>query len=186
MLFIDYKDITDQDYKVLIPWIDGSDRKLVQKYKTLYTGVQLQAKRVFSYSQGVVVSIGVQADKFFVTIQFDAYTLFRYCDLRSVDVSISDIVQAGDLIGTASGKFRFEYCTSKEQSIFPVRIGKSTYYKQDPEQVFSGKVLLQANDWSAVTVNAYGYDDGYELNIPMQNEFEVDNRDFGDGAGDAE
>lgn len=186
MLFIDYKEITDLDFRITIPWIDGSDRKLYRKYGMLHTGVSIPAKRVYSYSQGVVVSCGVQADKYFITIQYDGYTLFRYCNLKSIGVSVGDIVDAGDRLGTVSGQFRFEYCTSKDESLFPVRIGDITYYKQNPELVFSGNVDLNANDWSAVEVNQYGYNDGYDLDDAMQDEFEIDNRDFGDGVGDGE
>ena len=84
MLFIDYKDITDLEYRVQIPWIDGSDRRLYRKYGMLHTGVSIPAKRVYSYSQGVVVSCGVQADKYFITIQYDGYSLFRYCNLGQI------------------------------------------------------------------------------------------------------
>ena len=182
MLFIDYKDITDLDFRITCPWIDESDKKLQQKHKTIYyTGVQIPANKVYSYSQGVVIGIGRQSGVYFVTVQFDAGNLFRYCHLKSVDVSMNQIVQAGDLIGAAKSWMRFEWATATEKSKFAVWFGSVTYFKQNPERLFNGSVVLKANDWSKVTENEYGYNEGYELTPAMSDEFEVDNRDYDGG-----
>lgn len=181
MLFVDYRKITDLDFKITCPWIDGSDRKLHQRFKTLHTGVDIPAKNVFAYSQGIVIGIGVQDDVYFVTVQFDSENIFRYCHLKSVDVSINDIVQEGDLIGAAKKHLHFEWATTSESSKFAAWFGDVTYYKQNPERLFSGEVVLKANDWSRVTENEYDYNDGYALTPSMSDEFEVDNRDYNGG-----
>lgn len=181
MLFIDYKNLTDQEFNIICPWITQSDRKLYRKYKTLHTGVDISGKKAYAYSQGVILMIGIQGDKYSVTVQFDAENIFRYCNLSSVDLAVGDIVQAGDRIGTAKRHLHFEWATTAEKSKFPVYIGDVTYYKQNPERLFNGDVVLKANDWSKVTENEYGYDDGYDLTAAMQDEFEVDNRDYENG-----
>ena len=181
MLFADYKEITDLTFKVICPWIDGSDRKLYQKYKTFHTGVDIPAKQVYSYSQGVVIGVGMQDGMYFVTVQFDAENLFRYGHLKSFDVSVNDIVQAGDRIGLAKNHLHFEWATASDQSKFAVWFGDVTYYKQNPERLFNGSVVLKANDWSRVTENEYGYNEGYALTPAMSDEFEVDNRDYDGG-----
>lgn len=182
MLFIDYKDITDMDFRITCPWIGESDKKLQKIHKTeFHTGVQIPANNVYSYSQGVVIGIGKQSDAYFVTVQFDAGNLFRYCHMKSVNVSINEIVQAGDLIGSAKRWMRFEWATTAESSKFAVWFGDVTYFKQNPERLFSGEVVLRANDWSKVTENEYGYNDGYALTPAMSDEFEVNNRDYDGG-----
>lgn len=181
MLFIDYRNITDLDFKIVCPWIDGSHRNLYQRYRTLHTGVDITANRVYAYSQGVVVGIGMYDDTYSVTVQFDAENIFRYCHLKSVDVSVNDIIQAGDLIGLAKKHLHFEWARKEATSKFSVWVGEITYYKQDPERLFSGEIVLKANDWSRVTENEYGYNDGYDLTPAMSDEFEVDNRDYDGG-----
>ncbi len=180
MMFIDYKELTDQEFKIIMPWISVSEKAEYYKYDTLHTGIDIAGTRAYSYCKGVVVAIGIQLDRITVTVQFDASTLFRYGNLRSCDVDLGDVVSAGDRIGTCRDHLHFEYCTSKEQSLFPVRISGSTYFKQNPMPVLLGEVKLKANDYSAVTVADYNDETVPELNPAMQDEFEVDNSDSGD------
>ena len=180
MMFIDYKELTDQGFKVIMPWISVSEKAEYYKYDTLHTGIDIAGTRAYSYCKGVVVAIGIQIDRMTVTVQFDANTLFRYGNLRSCDLNLGDIVSAGDRIGTCKGHLHFEYCTTDEKSLFPVRIGDITYFKQNPMPVLLGEVQLKANDYSAVTVADYDDTIMPDLNPAMQDEFEVDNSDSGD------
>ena len=180
MTFIDYKYITDEPFKVILPWISVSDKKEYYKHDTLHTGIDILGNRAYSYSTGVVVAIAIQIDRMTVTIQFDAKTLFRYANLRSCDLNLGDIVSAGDRVGTCKGHLHFEYCTTETKSLFPVHIGDMTYFKQNPLPVLLGDVKLAANDYSKVTVNNYGTETIPDLNPAMQSEFDVDNSDSGD------
>lgn len=185
MLFINYKEITDLDFKVTVPWISVKDRAEYYRYGTLHTGIDIAGTRVYSYSQGVVLSVGIQGEKMVVAIQFDARTLFRYCNLRSVDVSAGDIVEAGERIGLCKDHVHFEYCTTSEKSLFPVRIGEITYFKQDPMPVLLGEKIIKANDWSKVQIGDNGTETAPNLTPAEQDEFEVNNADLGDSGDGA-
>ena len=68
-----------------------------------------------------------------VTVQYDVFSCLRYENLSEVSVAVGDIIQAGFYVGKAHSYLHFEYITKgKDSSLWPVRIGSETYYKQNP------------------------------------------------------
>lgn len=131
------------DSKVQLPFIDSDKHPLYKKYK-YHTGIDITASHVYSYASGVVISIGSSEDLYAVTVQYDSRISLRYLHLKSVCVSIGDILYPNMKIGTADQYVHFEYVSvSKDNSIWPVRIGTMTYYKHDPELVLNGSVKIK-------------------------------------------
>ena len=135
--------IGEADSIVQLPFI-SSDKHPLYKKHGYHTGIDLTASDVHSYASGVVISIGRSEDIYAVTVQYDSRISLRYLHLKSVCVYIGDILYPNMKIGTADQYVHFEYVSvSKDNSIWPVRIGTMTYYKQDPELVLNGSVKIK-------------------------------------------
>ena len=121
------------DYKgVRRPWI-GSDKDPLYKQYRYNTGIDIYCDKVYSYANGTIVAVGSNGRTKSVTVQYDVFSCLRYENLSEVSVSAGDIVQAGFYIGKAHSYLHFEYITKgKDSSLWPVRIGSETYYKQNP------------------------------------------------------
>lgn len=119
------------------PWIEDKSDPLFKQYG-YNTGIDIYCYSVYSYANGVVLAVGQDTDGYYsVTVQYDANSCLRYTHLLSHDVQAGDIVQAGFVIGAVHKYFRFEYVTKdKGTSLWPVRVGTETYYKQDPVKMF--------------------------------------------------
>lgn len=120
------------------PWIGDTKNPLYKQYR-YNTGIDLYGEQVYSYANGVVIAVGSSGRTKSVTVQYDIFSCLRYENLSSISVSEGDIVQAGFNIGKAHGYLHFEYITKfKDTSIWPVRIGTETYYKQNPVGLLGG------------------------------------------------
>lgn len=119
------------------PWIGSKTDPLFKKYG-YNTGIDVFCDRVYSYINGVVLAVGSDGAGYYsVTIQYDAISCLRYTRLKSALVNPDDIIQAGFAIGEVNKYFRFEYITrNKGSSLWSVRVGTETYYKQDPVKMF--------------------------------------------------
>lgn len=149
-------------YEVLTPWIDNIRSKDYVRYRGLHTGLDIKADKVISYSPGVVIQVIKSLKYFLVTIQYSVDTILRYDHLKEAIVQVGDIVNSNSVIGIADRFVHFEYIsTERLNSIWPVRIGKVTYFKQNPEGILDGTIVISDIDWQVVTENI-GYFDPIE------------------------
>lgn len=175
---ITYQDIIHSTALVSVPWIESDSDLQYKSYGGYHTGIDLAASEVYSCTSGVVTQVGTDSSGMHeLTIQYDATVSLRYMNLKNVSVRVNAIIHKGDYIGAANKFVHFEYISiNKEDSKWPVRIGTVTYFKHDPDLLFTGKVLLNSNDWSKIqVVNTY-YDTPYDIDANMQSEFEAENR----------
>ena len=147
-------EITQSDTDIIVPFIDNKKHTWYQKYGGFHTGVDITGESIYAYRSGVVTQIGTSFDNLYsVVIQYTAKVSLRYANLSSVLVTEGDVIRQGQYIGIAKQFVHFEYLTSeKGNSKWPVRVGKLTNFKQNPEQLFDGTVVLNANDWSQITI----------------------------------
>lgn len=132
--------ITDSNKGIKLPWI-GDDTDTLFKEHGYHTGLDLYANQVYSFTSGVVTSIGKDKSHYAVTVQYDAQTSLRYLHLKTVSIGAGQIVQQGFNIGIADKYVHFEYVTkNKEDSLWPVRIGTETYYKHNPLDIIGGEI----------------------------------------------
>ncbi|MBP5433645.1 hypothetical protein [Ruminococcus sp.] len=127
---MDYTPLTFAPYTVLHEW--DTDGKLI------YTGADITADSVYSYSSGRVIAVGKDTDLFSysVTVQYDVFNILRYGNLSEIAVGAGDILQEGTLLGKADRFLHFEYATKEQgSSRWPVRVGDQTYWKHDPSEL---------------------------------------------------
>lgn len=130
--FQHFSKMVDSDKGIKLPWIDSENDSLFKEYG-YHTGIDLYANNVYSFSSGVVISIGNDGKYYAVTVQYNAFISLRYLHLTSVSVGAGQSIQQGFKIGNADKYVHFEYVTKKQgDSLWSVRIGTETYYKQNP------------------------------------------------------
>ena len=135
-----FKNIISDFGGVRRPWIGSADDPLYKKYK-FNTGIDLYGSTVYSYANGVVLAVGREERHYAVTVQYDVFSCIRYTNLEQVSVARGDIIQTAFQIGRADKYLHLEYCTKeKSGSIWPVRVGASVYYKQDPLTMIGGGI----------------------------------------------
>lgn len=168
-------EITQSDADIIVPFIDNKKHPWYQTYGGFHTGVDITCESVYAYRSGVVTQIGTSFDnRYSVVVQYTAKVSLRYDNLSSVFVTEGKVIRQGQYIGIAKQFVHFEYLTSeKGNSKWPVRVGKLTYFKQNPEQLFDGTVILNANDWSQITI-ADTAPRPVTLTEPQKLEFDVD------------
>lgn len=126
---MDYSAITLTKYNILHEWsVYGNP---------IYTGVDITADSVYSYSSGIVLAIGKDStNTYCITVQYDVFNVFRYGHLKSVSIGAGAVIQEGTLLGKADRFVRFEYATKEQNSSkWPVRVGTETYWKQNPSSI---------------------------------------------------
>lgn len=132
--------ITDSNKGIRLPWI-GDETDTLFKRHGYHTGLDLYANHVYSFTSGVVTSIGKEDSHYAVTVQYDAQTSLRYLHLKTISVGAGQIVQQGFNLGTADQYVHFEYITkNKKDSLWSVRIGTETYYKHNPFDIIGGEI----------------------------------------------
>ena len=129
---------------VLKTWSDNQ----AQGY---FTGVMLYACEVFSICDGVIVQIEKShSNRSVVTVQYSSNLYVRYLNISSDSLTSTEgkTIEEGQLIGEAyNNKLIFEVCSTSGNKLWPVRIGKYTFYKTDPMPylVDSASVFKQHN-----------------------------------------
>ena len=105
----------------------------------------------YSICPGRVVAVGTCGHKYAVSVLVNNSQLIRYTNLSNVEVVLNQILTYDEKIGNCfsisdddcTRAVMFEYCTSaQESSIWPVRIGKRTFYKHNPITLFNGTEQL--------------------------------------------
>lgn len=128
--------------------IKNEDSLIMKKWSSIkpyHTGLDILATTVYSICKGVVLFVGKDEDnKYVVSVQVNNTQCVRYGNLKEVSVIAGQLVDA-HVIGTADQHVHFEYCTTDlSGSIWPVRLGKVTYYKHNPYSVISGEISLDS------------------------------------------
>lgn len=145
-----------------------------------HTGIDIVTTDVYSICNGVVIHIGkeIKTNKYEITVQYNAKICVRYCNLSTVNIRAGSIVMDGDLLGCSEDFVHFEYVTTLANgSKHIVRVGKVTYYKQDPEPILLGKIVLPKNTYSEIViVNSDTMFNDVVFTDDMLNEFNGDNR----------
>lgn len=129
--------------------------KYIQKVwndsKIPYTsGIILSAKECYSICPGKVVSVKKDEYTWAVSVLVNDNQVVRYVGLSQVYANENDYVYISDMIGIAKNNFRFEYCT-REEGRWPVRISGVTFYKHNPEEIVTDKLVVNTSvddsDW---------------------------------------
>lgn len=102
----------------------------------IHTGVDINIVSIHSVCRGVVIYVGADLYEtgLSIVIQYDVNQCVRYGHLKSVGVAVGQLITTGQVIGVADKFVHLEYLntTAPEFNVFPLRIGKVTYYKYDP------------------------------------------------------
>lgn len=183
--------ITLTDSNVTYPYIDDEDNSWYEKYGSYHSGIDIECTDVYSLCKSVVTYIGEDSDngelKKVVIVQYDAERSLRYCHLTDVYVEAGDIIEDKLLIGKADKWCHFELLTATQtESVWPVRVGAKTYYKQDPELYADGTEELPGSgfeDCVVLTDEDVSAIDDDELDLEITDEM-ID--EFEDGKGDDE
>lgn len=167
--------LTKSDTNILVPYIDSQSHSWYKKYGGYHTGVDVEGSEIYAYQSGVVIQIGDLDDGLkAVVIQYTANISLRYANMSSLLIKMGDVIKPGELIGIAKKFVHFEYLSkTKENSMWPVRVGTMTYFKHDPELIFDDVVKLNANDWSQIKI-ADTTSRPYVLRDSQYSEFDTD------------
>lgn len=134
-----YSRITGESAIATAPWIDNESDLWYAQYGGYHSGIDITAETVYSYASGVVLQVGADEQFKAITIQYSSNIILRYLHMDNVLVKPGQVVYSGQEIGTAHKYVHFEYASRVQgTSMWPVRIGAITYYKQNPELVIDG------------------------------------------------
>ena len=153
--------LTDSKAKILYPYIDKKSDPWFVTYGGMHTGIDVEGYEIYAYCSGVVLAIGNDKEYNMVSVQYDKNVILRYGNLKTVSVSVGEIIYTPTLIGYADRYLHFEYAsTKKEDSVWVVRIGAKTYYKHNPELILDGTVYT---DGAKTKVVQYDIDPDMEI-----------------------
>ena len=147
------------------PFIDTRDNSLYSRFKTLCSGCELPCNKVYSLCRGVVTFIGTSTYPS-VTIQYNSQLSITYAHLKSVSVEVGRAVDKRQQVGVADSYVRVEALADGPSRIWPVRIGASQYFKQDPESYLDGTTQLPDVDAVAYSSAVYPVTFDYTLLKP--------------------
>ena len=119
----------------------GNVKDLMSNSPSSFTATILGANKVYNVFPGRVLFLGSYRNMGTVTVKVSPYEIIRYLNLSGIRAWLNTQLNAGDMIGQVYSRsvLQFEYCTSgPDTSAFPVRVNDTTYYKQNPLQIFTG------------------------------------------------
>lgn len=131
--------------------ITHSDVKISKEFKvstdSIHSGVDIEYNgKVHSICEGVVIfkSSPVNSKDNCIVIQYNKYICIRMSNLTQIDVNFGDAIPRNTVIGHCEGFLHFEYLTIYDiyPSIPSVKIGYQTYYRNAPQLIIDGSVLL--------------------------------------------
>ena len=135
--------LTRSDTSIIRPWYVASNYFV--RRVGIHTGVDVTAESVYALCDGTVMYVGTDPDRKHkvVVIQYDANSVFRYCNLSSVAVTAGTEVVIGQLVGTADHFVHFEALQLDPPEMqFRVDIYNRNYYKIDPTPYVDGTIQL--------------------------------------------
>jgi len=154
---------------IIKPFIDDEHSEEFKKYGGFHTGVDVNVFDVKALASGVVIDIGRESGGVAVTVQFDVNSCLRYMHMRLINLHLGSTLKKGDSVGLSNKYLHFEYIKPISiKPIWPVRIGKLTYYKHDPTPIITGDLVIDNTDvWYAnLDLNFEYVDDEIEVIIP--------------------
>lgn len=145
----------------------------------LFSGVDISADEVYNLVDGVVIQVSNDyVGRHTIDVQFNRYVVIRYSNISKCNVNTNDRILSGKVIGIADRFVHVEYLTTTKVSpVYPVRIGKVTYYKDNPNSLLEGEISLER---SGV----------YDIEVSVNNEYvpmkfsSLQNREFSNIGGE--
>lgn len=127
-----------------------------------HTSIDILTRSVYSMTSGYILFIGTDADGMkSVNVLCNDTQMIRYCNLKQVSVSAGDSLLSGQYIGECTEYVKIEYCTEYQgDSKWAVRFFTSTFYKQNPEGLFTGEIQIQSDEdshWITDNDTEYNY-----------------------------
>lgn len=157
--------VTKGPATVTKPFIDSRSSPRYSQFHTLCSGCEIPCDNVYSICRGVVLFVGTDSNPS-VTVQYTAALSITYAHLKSTSLTAGDVVEKGDKIGKADSFVRVESLAAQPSQVWPVRIGASQYYKQDPEYYIDGTLDLPDVDADAYSSVVYPTTYDYTLLKP--------------------
>ena len=129
--------ITMNDAELLKPCVMSKSNPEFKILKKFHTGIDVKANNVFAVYRGRIAYIGYENSGRTVVIQTGSSFCVCYKRLKTVTVSLNDIVEKWYLIGSVDKYVHAEVYT-KDISDWPVRIGTEDWYKADATSLIDG------------------------------------------------
>ena len=129
--------ITLSDAEVIRPCVMSKDSSIFKKTKQYHTGLDIVAENLVAAYRGRIVYIGNETSGRTVVLQTGSSFCVCYKHLKTVTVNLNDLLEKYYVVGIADKYVHVEVYT-KDKSIWPVRIGNDTWYKQDANLLFNG------------------------------------------------
>lgn len=128
--------VTHQDSEVLRECsMEQSDTQ------EFHTGIDLVGATAYSIYDGVVVAVGHYSSNTSVIIRSSSSLCMKYDRVLDCSVSAGERVSAGQPLGTIDRYVHVE-ALSNTPSSWPVRIGRSTWYKCDVTSCIYGTLTI--------------------------------------------
>ena len=137
--------------------VTHSDVKISKEFKVsndiIHSGVDIEyTGKIYSICEGVVIfkSSPVNNKDNFIVIQYNKYICIRMSNLTEINVNLGDALPRNTIIGQCESYLHFEYLTTYDiyPSIPSVKVGYQTYYRNDPQLIIDGSVLLSDSNVS--------------------------------------
>lgn len=129
--------ITMQDSEVLKPCVMDKNSDEFKRTGEFHTGLDIVAENTNSVYRGRVVYIGNEDSGRTVVIQTGSSFCVCYKRLKTVNVTLNDLIEERCFIGIADKYVHVEVYL-KDKSDWPVRIGYETWYKADANLLIQG------------------------------------------------
>lgn len=105
------------------------------------TGITVPCSHVYSIASGSVIQLDRYYDCYVISVQYNEHVVFRYTNMRNVNVRFGQIIPTGYDLGIPDEELHFEFA-STEYSPYPVRISGLDFYKHNPYVVFTHSETL--------------------------------------------
>ena len=161
MMIIKNCSITMQDAELLKPCVMSKSDPEFKKLNQFHTGLDIKAENVFTVYRGRIVFIGNEDSGRTVVVQTGSSFCICYKRLKSVTVSLNDIVEKWTLVGVADKYVHVEVYLA-DVSMFPVRIGAADWYKADANLAINGGLQSYA-DYAYKQTYAETFEDSITL-----------------------
>ena len=123
--------VTQQSSEILKECVLSKSNPLYKEYGGYHTGVDISGSNIYSLYDGTIALIGDDAKGHSVIIQTGSSLCICYRNLHTLsDIRAGMTISAGTYIGAVQHYVHVEALT-QAKSLWPVRIGVSTWYKQD-------------------------------------------------------